>query len=208
MFGKTKDTTEKPPVATGPKGDPWDDKTLAWLKSTSMLGLYITNIERRYKSGPAAPGRASEYNPEIVVSGYLPHAPQHVHLLIEFKPDHRGFGSGWLTYQMDEDHPSGKLNVPYLAIQLADTDGLLRAGIVEAMRDAITAGSSVAEARVWPKFAENWDAIEGGHSRSFDIDGMIVWAYARSPRLLPWALPIGEWDLAAHPQPSSLRRRP
>lgn len=208
MFGKPKNNDDLPPVATGPGGDPWDKKTLDWLKGQSMLSLHVTHVERRYKSGPSAPRRTLEYEPEIVASGYVPHAPQHVHMQIEFTPDLREYGNAWLTYYSDMEHPGGKLNVPYLSVRLSDGDGQIRAGIVESMRDAIAAGSSVAEARVWPKIPDKWDDVEGGHSRSFDIDGMIVWAYSRSPRLQSWALPLGEFDLSTHPDPRQLRRKP
>lgn len=208
MFGKQKEATDRPPLATGPGGDPWDHKTLDWLKATSMLSLHITHIERRFKSGPSAPARDGEYSPEIIASGYLPHAPQHVHVQVEFNSCVREYGSAWLTYYLEQEHAAGKLNVPYLGINLSDQDGQIRTGVVESLRDAIAGGFSVAEARIWTKFSDGWDDARGGHSRSFDVDGMIVWAYSRSPRLQSWALPLGEFDLNTHPDHRQLRRKP
>lgn len=209
IFGGKKPGIEVPPVATGPRGDPWDQKTLDWLGKTKMLGLRITHVERRFKGGPGAPwGRANTGNPEFIITGYLPEAPQHVHLQIEFEDDLQVYGEGWLTFYVDQEYPTGHLNIPYLQIRLQDKDHSIRTGIIEAMRDAIAAGGNQAEARAFIQRGDAWEGIEGGHTRTLDIQGMIVWGYTRAPNLPTWALPLGEFDHESYPRPSQLRSKP
>lgn len=102
IFAGKKSGAEVPPTATGPGGDPWDQKTLEWLGKTKIIGLRITHVERRFKGGPGAPwGRRNTGNPETVVTGYLPEALQHVHLQIEFEDDMPAYGEGWLEVTAD-----------------------------------------------------------------------------------------------------------
>lgn len=209
IFSGKKPGAEKPPVAAGPGGDPWDQETLDWLGKTKMLSLHITHVERRFKGGPGAPwGRNKSGNPEVVVSGHLYGAPQHVHLQIEFEDDLQSYGDGWLTYYLDQEHPTGGLNIPYLQIRLQDADQSIRGGFVEALRDAVTAGGNQADARAFIKPGDKWDGIEGGHTRTIDIEGIIVWANTRAPNTPGWALPLGEFDLRDYPSPSQLRSKP
>jgi hypothetical protein len=199
----------KPPVAAGPGGDTWDQKTLDWLGKTKMLSLRTTHIERRFKGGPGAPwGRNRSGNPEVVVSGYLYGAPQHVHFQIEFEDDLASYGEGWLTYYLDQEYPTGRINIPYLQIRLQDADQSIRTGFVEAMRDAVMAGGNQAEARAFIKPGDKWDGIEGGHTRTLVIEGIIVWAYTRAPSLPTWTLPMGEFEFDGFPRPDQLRSKP
>lgn len=210
IFGGKKAGAEAPPVASGPKGDPWDQKTLEWFIKLDRISLRITHMERRYKAGPGAPWGTRNYgNPETIATGFLNEAPQHVHVEIEFVDKGPDFGSAYLTYQMDVDHEAGQVNLPVLKISVLDADHAIKTGLLESLRDAIAAGESVAQARIWAKPTEGrWDTVEGGHSRCLDVTGMIVWAFTKSPRLQPWAMPIGEQDLSSYPDVRQLRRVP
>ena len=209
IFNSNKPVGDIPPDRAGPDGDPWDETTLSWLGKTSMLDLRVTHTERRFKGGPGAPwGHIQSGNPEVIVTDYLPHAPQLIHLVIEFQGDLHGYGEGWLTYQMDNEHPTGRVNVPVLQLRLQDIDQSIRTGFIEALRDSVSAGGNQAEARAFIKFGATWDGVRGGHGRTIDVEGMIVWAHTRASSLPSWALPIGEWDLGIHPDPRHLRLKP
>lgn len=210
IFSGKKPSVETPPPAARPGGDPWDQKTLDWLTKLDRISLRITHIERRYKAGPGAPwGRGDYGNPETIATGFLNEAPQHVHVEIEFRETAAEFGTAYLTYQMDVDHPSGPVNMPVLKVSVLDPDHAIRTGLLESLRDAVAAGESVAQARIWATPTDGcWATVEGGHSRCLDVTGMIVWAFTKSPRLQPWALPIGDIDLSSYPDPRQLRSRP
>ncbi|MHA6692475.1 hypothetical protein [Devosia sp. A449] len=210
MFSGKKPGAEKPPVAAGPGGDPWDQKTLEWFTKLDRISLRITHIERRYKAGPGAPWGVKDYgNPETIATGFLNEAPQHVHIEIEFKDASPEFGSAYLTYQMDVDHTSGPINMPVMKISVLDTDHAIKTGLLESLRDAVSAGESVAQARIWATPTEGrWETVEGGHNRCLDVTGMIVWVFTKSPRLQSWAMPIGEQDLTSYPDPRQLRSKP
>ena len=210
IFSGKKPGVETPPLAAGPGGDPWDQKTLEWLTKLDRISLRVTHIERRYMAGPKAPwGIRGHSNPETIATGFLNEAPQHVHVEIEFRDASPDFGSAFLTYQMDVDYASGPINMPVLKISVLDTDHAIETGLLEGLRDAVAAGESVAQARIWTEPADSrWETVQGGHGRCLDVTGMVVWAFTKSPRLQTWALPIGEQELSSYPDPRQLRLAP
>jgi hypothetical protein len=96
-----------------------------------------------------------------------------------------------------------------MKVTVLDTDHAIKTGLLEGLRDAMAGGESVAQARIWIEPEQGrCDTVPGGHSRCLDVTGMIVWAFTKSPRLLPWALPIGEQDLGTFPDVWQLRSKP
>ncbi|MHA6731578.1 hypothetical protein [Devosia sp. A369] len=185
--------------------DPWDQKTLDHLKNTKMIDLQISHIERRFPRGDLVPSRSRrEFWPEVVLSGHL-EVLQHVHVRVEFNPDLSGFGDARLTFFADVESPSGPLNVPYLNIVIRDEAGQIRTGAVEALRDAIASGEPSIRARIWPS-GYDWDRTSGGHGRTFEIGGMIIWSRLRSKDSAAWQGPIGEAVFDNYPSPHRLRR--
>jgi len=206
MFKKFRKTKPKLKRSEGPRGNPWDRETIDWLANISDIPFYITHIERMYKSD-SFKGSYTEENPEVIITGFLPYAPQYIYVVITFDAELKDFGVASLTYYYDNKHQSGNVNLPALKIQLRDQDNSLKTGFVEALRDSLMANKTSAAAKLSASFHENLDNRDESW---FTIKGVIIWDLLHSPRLSKWAYPSDheDYDLNTYPRPSELRAAP
>lgn len=211
MFGKVKAAEDLPPACEGPKGDPWDEATLTWLANSDRLDFQVTHIEQRTSRGRGWTVRRSTPPFEAQASGYVPAAPQHVRLEVQFGTEGQSFGTGVLTWMSEERYRAGRVNIPILTLYLNDEDG----GILAAMRDAlaasICAGELTAHCRIFNEFADGWtDRSDEYYRLSFAVTDIMVWTFMKSPRLAEWAAPPtqGFWDMSTFDNPKRLRSTP